>query len=173
MDFHEHVNLILANLKESGFAWDADSGIVKSETFTSISLSHAGTDTLLKIDFVNDVVPHYGSFVHTEIYPRVDNVRNILSNKLGAIFRFSGKDIADIREIALHETFAWADIISEARTKDGSIEAYLIGEIIRAVPMSAFEEIRWAEPIPTWDAFIDDVVQIVIDLVSCGENSLH
>jgi hypothetical protein len=171
-EFSEHVNLVLSGLKENGFEWDTDSGIVKSETFTSLGVSRAGADTLLKIDFVNDVVPHYGGFTQTEIFPRVDNVFNILSNKLGAIFRFSGKDIADIRSIALHKPFNWADIISEARTKDGSVEANVIGEIMQAIPMSAFEGIRWAEPVPTWSAFIDDVTQIVRDLVSCGKNSL-
>jgi predicted nucleotidyltransferase component of viral defense system len=170
--FHEHVNLVLSKLKENGFVWDADSGIVKSETFTSLSVSTKSSDTLLKIDFVNDVVPHYGSFTQTGIFPRLDNVRNILSNKLGAVFRFSGKDIADIREIAIHESFSWAEIISEARTKDGSVEANVIGEIIQAVPLSAFEEIRWAEPTPAWDVFIDDITQIVRDLVSCSENRL-
>jgi hypothetical protein len=172
-DFSAHVNLVLKNLKKNGLAWDADSGIVQSETFTSLVVSRAGTDTLLKIDFVNDLVPHYGGFTQAEIYPRLDNVRNILSNKLGAVFRFSGKDIADIRAIALHESFLWADVISEARTKDGSVEANVIGEIMQAVPRSAFKEIRWAEPVPAWDVFFDDVTRMVSDLVACGKNSLY
>ncbi|MDR0854113.1 MAG: nucleotidyl transferase AbiEii/AbiGii toxin family protein [Clostridiales Family XIII bacterium] len=172
-NFHENVNLVLAKLKENGFEWDADSGLIRSETFASLGLSHSETDALLKIDFVNDVVPHYGDFVCSDIFPRLDNVRNILSNKLGAVFRFSGKDIADIREIARHELFNWAEVISEARNKDGSVEANVIAEIVQAVPMTAFEEIRWSEPAPTWDSFIDDIVQIVRDLVSCGENSLY
>ncbi|GHU65280.1 hypothetical protein AGMMS49983_12730 [Clostridia bacterium] len=172
-DFPEHVNLVLAKLKENGFVWDADSGMVKSETFTSVHVRRTGTDALLKIDFVNDVVPHYGSFIQADFFPRLDNVRNILSNKIGAVFRFSGKDIADIREIALHESFAWADVISEARNKDGGVEATVVGEILRTVPLSAFEEIRWSGPAPDWDSFIDDVGKIAHDLVSCGENSLH
>jgi hypothetical protein len=147
--------------------------MVKSETFTSLNVSCAGSEVQLKLDFVNDVVPHYGSFVQTDIFPRVDNIRNILSNKIGAVFRFSGKDIADIREIALHESFSWSDVISEARNKDGGVEATIIGEIMQTVPLSAFEEIRWADPIPAWDVFIDDVVQIAHDIVACGGNSLY
>jgi hypothetical protein len=170
--FNKHVDFVLSALKANGFVWDADSGIVKSETFTSLGLSQEGTDALLKIDFVNDIVPHYGDFIRNDIFPRVDNVHNILSNKLGAVFRFSGKDIADIREISLHESFVWSDVISEARHKDGGVEANVIGEILRSVPKSAFEEIRWANPAPGWKTFINDVSQIAHDLVSCSENSL-
>jgi hypothetical protein len=55
---------------------------------------HEDEATFLKIDFVNDIVPHYGDFVETEIFPRLDNVRNILSNKLGAVFRFYNANVS-------------------------------------------------------------------------------
>jgi len=54
----------------------------------------------------------------------------ILSNKLSAIFRYEAKDIADIREISLHETINWETIIQEARQKEAGIELPYITEIM-------------------------------------------
>jgi hypothetical protein len=41
----------------------------------------------LKIDLVNDVAAHYGRMIDAPILGRIDSVRNILSNKLTALFR--------------------------------------------------------------------------------------
>jgi hypothetical protein len=96
-----------------------------------------------------------------------------LSNKLGAIFRFAAKDIADVREIARHEDFLWSDIISEAREKDSSVETEIIAEIIGSFPKPEFEKIKWREPAPSWEKFSADIQIIVDDMVNCRENSLR
>jgi hypothetical protein len=41
----------------------------------------------------------------------------MLSNKLTALFRFAAKDVADIREIALHEKVDWRLAINDAGKK--------------------------------------------------------
>lgn len=63
----------------------------------------------LKVDFVNDIPMHYGTFKHAAIFHRVDNWRNILSNKLCALSRLEAKDMADILFIAYQYDFEWED----------------------------------------------------------------
>ena len=42
---------------------------------------------ILKVDLVNDVAPHYGDIEWNETLERVDSWRNILSNKISALYR--------------------------------------------------------------------------------------
>ncbi len=42
---------------------------------------------VLRIDLVNDVAPHYGTIECDDILGRVDSWRNILSNKVSALYR--------------------------------------------------------------------------------------
>jgi len=100
--YNEQLDIVLAILDENGYSWDITKGFIRAENFTTISLKK--DSTILKLDFVNDLVPHFGGVVKTDLYYRTDSIRNILSNKLSAVFRYAAKDIADIREIALHET---------------------------------------------------------------------
>jgi len=50
-------------------------------------------------DFVNDAAPRYGEIVATPVFARTDSVRNILDNKLTALFHFESKDVADLHAI--------------------------------------------------------------------------
>ena len=54
----------------------------------------------LQIDFVNDIELHYGDFHSSELFPRIDNWRNILSNKISALSREEAKDIVDFLSIS-------------------------------------------------------------------------
>jgi hypothetical protein len=167
------VDLVFAKLREAGFSWKESSDeFIKAVDFHSIKVRRNTSDFVLKLDFVNDCVPHFGDIQARPLFHRVDPIRNILSNKLGAIFRFAGKDIADIREIALHESFNWHDIVQEAQQKDAGVDCLPIGEILRAMPQSAFNDIVWQNPVPSWDMFIADIQQIVRDMLNCGANSL-
>jgi hypothetical protein len=162
--------MILENLKIKGFDFD-ESALAISESFVSLYTYKPGDDLEIKVDFVNDIAVRYGEFNASPIYPKTDNIRNILSNKIGAVFRLSGKDIADIREIALHEKFDWAEVLIEARNKDMGVEANIISEIIAAIPKSAFESIAWVTQ-PSWSEFMKDIETISEDLIHCSQNSL-
>ncbi len=50
----------------------------------------------VKVDIVNDLASHYGDFEYHEALDKIDSWRNILSNKLSAIFRYEAKDYVDI-----------------------------------------------------------------------------
>jgi hypothetical protein len=161
--------LIFDQLKAAGFFWDTSDNFTRNTGFVTVNARWKKSDTALKLDFVNDLVPHFGDIQSSSVFYRVDNIRNILSNKLSAIFRFANKDIADIREIALHETIDWPEIINEARAKEAGLEVPIIGEILTTMPESEFEKISWTHK-PTWETFRADIDRIVSDMMNCINN---
>jgi predicted nucleotidyltransferase component of viral defense system len=161
------VDLVFKTLKENGFVWDESNDFIKSPLFHSIKVSHNNCDSTLKLDFVNDVPAHFGGFIQTDVFHKTDSVRNILSNKLGAIFRFEPKDIADIREIALHERINWFEIISETRQKDAGIELPEVCEVLYMMREEEFNSINWITK-PNWLEFKSDIRNIISDMLNAG-----
>jgi len=137
--FDIQLDIVLDMLDEYGYSWDIDKGFIRAKNYMTIGLKK-GSITL-KIDFVNDVVPHFGGIVKTDLFDRTDSVRNILSNKLSAVFRYAAKDVADIREIALHEKIDWASVIQEARQKEAGLDLIHVSEILRSIPKNEFDKI--------------------------------
>jgi len=161
--YDEQLDTVLAMLSENGYSWDINQGFIRAENFTTIGLRK--DSTILKIDFINDLVPHFGGFVKTDLYHRTDSIRNIISNKLSAVFRYASKDIADIREIALHEEIDWPLIIQEARQKEAGLDLTYISEILQSMPKSEFDKIAWVTK-PDWDMFKEDINDIVFDMLN-------
>jgi hypothetical protein len=164
--YDEQLDKILALLRENRFSWDEEKDYSRVEYFTTLKVKK-DSDVLLKLDFVNDRVPHYGEIIKTKIFYRTDSIRNILSNKLSAIFRYAAKDIVDIREIALHETIDWSIVIQEARQKEAGLELIYISEILSGMPKSEFDTINWTKK-PEWNEFRNDIDNILQDITSCG-----
>ena len=164
--FDDELNRVLAMLQEDGFHMGPEKDFIRSKDFASIKVGYEESNRILKLDFVNDSVPHFGEIQKTDIFGRTDCIRNILSNKLSAIFRYAAKDIADIREIALHETIDWSEIIHEARQKEGGLELTYISEILKGMPQSEFETISWTKK-PSWEVFQADINRIVYEMISC------
>jgi len=151
-------------LKEAGFDWSSEKEFTRAENFTTIKVKKR-EEVFLKLDFVNDLVPHYGEIKKTSLFYRTDSIRNILSNKLSAVFRYAAKDIADIREIALNETINWSEIIQDARQKETGLELIYISEILTGIPQSEFETIAWIKK-PDWNEFRNDINRIVFDMMN-------
>jgi predicted nucleotidyltransferase component of viral defense system len=164
--YDEQLDKIFALLRENGFVWNIEKEFTRARNFTTFKVGR-DSDILLKLDFVNEMVPQYGEIIKTAIFYRTDSIRNILSNKLSAIFRYAAKDIADIREIALHETIDWSTIIQEARQKEVGLELNYISEILTCIPQSEFETIAWTKK-PDWQEFCDDINRIVYEMMSIG-----
>jgi len=162
--YDEQLDHVLELLGEHGYSWDLNKGFIRAENFTTISLRK--DSTILKLDFVNDLVPHFGELVKTNLYYRTDSILNILSNKLSAVFRFAAKDIADIREIAIHEKINWASIIKEARQKEAGLDLTFIAEILISIPKHEFDSIVWIDK-PDFNIFMEDINNIVSDML-CG-----
>jgi hypothetical protein len=161
------MDLIFGKLRENGFFWNSDSDFIRNKDFISFKVGWDKTDAALKLDFVNDSAPHFGDIVRTGLFDRTDSIRNILSNKLTALFRYAGKDVADIREIALHEAVDWAEIIREAREKEDGLEIPVVAEILTGMPKGEFDAVMWARK-PEWEVFRGDIEKIVFDMMSGG-----
>jgi len=166
-DYSAQVKEVFFKLKEDCFFWNPDVDFISNNTFTSFKVGWKKSDTLLKLDFVNDVAVRYGDLVKTSLYYQTDTIRNMLSNKLTAIFRFAAKDIADIREIALHEKVDWIQAIKDARNKEAGVEIPIICDILQGMPQSEFETVAWTKK-PSWEEFRADIDQIVFNMMSCS-----
>ena len=164
-DYLEQVKEVFFGLKKDGFSWNTEADFISNKTFTSFKVRWGKTEAVLKLDFVNDVAAHFGEIVKTDIFDRTDSVRNMLSNKLTAVFRFNAKDVVDIREIALHESVDWTQAIKDARQKAAGIELTYISDILTGMPQSEFETIAWVKK-PEWNVFCEDINKIVFDMMS-------
>lgn len=170
--FHEQVSTILSNLKVNGFFWNTEKDFFKSESFYSLHLHQNNSPVILKVDFVNDIKTHFGQIQATKLFTKTDSIQNILSNKITALFRYEGKDVADIREIALHNSFNWTQIICEAREKEAGLESPVLAEILQGMPIEEFKYIKWTKDFEDWKLFQQDINIIVTDLLSDSNNSL-
>jgi predicted nucleotidyltransferase component of viral defense system len=165
--YNEQLDKVLAMLEENGYTWDINNEYTRAKNFTTLKV-RKNSEILLKLDFVNDLVPHYGEIKETDLFYRTDSIRNMLSNKLSAIFRYAAKDVVDIREIAIHETVDWSTIINEARQKEAGLELVYISEILTNMPESELETITWTKK-PSWQEFRSDIDRIVLEMIS-GEH---
>ena len=75
---------------------------------------------LLQMDFVNDICARHGDIVVLDNSYVIDNIENILSNKLTAVMgRDNAKDIFDIYLMSMYYTFSWETILGSAHDKAG------------------------------------------------------
>ena len=136
---------------------------MSSASFVRLFLEE--NDMTVKIDFVNDVPYHRGPLERCSIFHKVDNWRNILSNKLCAISRLEAKDLADIVCIAKNYRFEWEEIINEAREKDLWVDPLEICRLLNTFPLHLLKDIKWIQEIKTSemksliDVLHDDIFQ--------------
>ena len=125
----------------------------------------------LKVDFVNEQeIPRIGELNSFTAFSRVDNLRNILSNKITALTRLEPKDVADIWFICKNLSFKWDEIIHEAEKKE-AIEELMIFDLLKTFPLHMFKNIRWVNPVKIED-FEKDREIILKDLLTKSPNSL-
>ncbi|MCI0471849.1 MAG: nucleotidyl transferase AbiEii/AbiGii toxin family protein [Candidatus Aminicenantes bacterium] len=125
----------------------------------------------LKVDFVNEKeLPHFGDFNRFEEFSRVDNLRNMLSNKITAITRLEPKDVADIWLICKNLSFSWEQIIHEAEQK-AAIEELMVFDLLKTFPAEMLHKIKWINPIDIED-FDKDRQVILADILTKSSNSL-
>ncbi len=173
--YSQHVNTVLQQLstaeKKGAFNIDRTS-MERGKTYTQMHIiTQAPTNIELKVEFINDVASHFGQLIDDPLLKRVDSLRNILSNKLTALFRSEPKDVADIRAIALHSDFNWKKIVTEAKSKEAGIDAIVLYDILRSFPIQAIQNIKWiTHPDPT--IFQQDLLTIAEDILYGRDNSL-
>jgi len=147
-----YVGMILREIRKNqssqNFALHTDA-VIAEEYYSQIVVSRqTGADEcLLKIDLINDVAEHFGDVCDLEPFGKVDNVMNILSNKLTALYRFEPKDIADIWIISKNRQFQWKELIRQAKEKELGLDVLKISEIIRSFPPDYIDTVKWAIPV--------------------------
>jgi len=93
--------------------------------------------------FINDVPFHYGKIETCALFHRVDNWRNILSNKICAISRLEVKDLVDIIYISQNYAFEWEGIVREAKEKDLWVDPLEICRMINEFRLDLLSGIKW------------------------------
>ena len=148
----------------------------KEEDYTQLFLkkkaAQGSIDVELKIDLINDVAAHYGDFEKSKVLGQVDSWRNILSNKLSAIFRYEAKDFVDIWIIARKKAFNWKEIILEAKTKEAGVDPIAIFEIIKSFPPDVLSSIKWDRHVDE-KIFSSDLSTIADAIFYGKENTLY
>jgi predicted nucleotidyltransferase component of viral defense system len=166
--FNEIVEASLSALENAGYQFVKGS-IIRHEAYTQAVVRNGGTN--LKLDFVNDVAAHFGECIAHPLYPRIDSVRNILSNKLTALYRLEPKDIADLYFIACSYQFDWAVALQEAESKEAGLDAITIADIISTFPRDMFKAIKWRIT-PNPDDFFKNLTIMTRDILHASPNSL-
>ncbi len=135
--------------------------IRKAENFVSVMV-----EKILKLDFVNDIGKHCGDFESNIIFNRIDNVQNILANKLTAIFaRDEAKDIVDIWTICTHEKINWPEIYKNSSSKAVGIFPPDVAQRLETFPLSFLETIKWVKEKPEKQVFKKDINKIINEML--------
>jgi len=122
----------------------------------------------LQIDFVNDRVYRYGKSNIINGF-RIDNIENILSNKVCAIIdRDEEKDFFDLFAIAKNHSFNWENIFNICNKKQ-IVEKEVFVERIKSFPLIWLEKIRLIQP---FEIHKSDIEKLIEDSIYGKDNSL-
>jgi len=121
---------------------------------------------LLQIDFVNDRVPRFRDIVTLENGYLIDNVENILSNKITAVIgRDNPKDIFDIYLISTYYSFDWREILDSAEEKASfNLEDLIIR--LKSFPSKLFDQINLTDT-----RFLDNFTNEFEDIIEEIKNT--
>lgn len=165
--FQELLDTVLTALtaagEEGGFLVDREN-IRRFESYAQVFLTYVSNPKIqLKVYFVNDSAGHFGSFEFHETLGKIDGWRNILSNKLTALFRFEPKDVADIWVIAKKKKFDWKAVVKEAKTKEAGVEPEVVFNILKSFPIQKLDMVKWTRK-PDYAAVKKDLDRIADEL---------
>jgi len=126
-------------------------------------------DDLLQVDFINDRVLRHGKSVILENGYHIDNIENILTNKLNTIIdRDEEKDIFDLYLICKYYNFNWQNILAIAHEKSFFANEDLVVRL-KTFPVELMKGINSIDK-----NFLDNFEQefeIIIEEIT--QNSMH
>ena len=171
-----HVNTLLQFLFEAEnerlFKVDRKE-LHRSKDYTKIFVVDIQDPSIeLKIDLVNDVATYYGQATNDPVFGKIDNLYNILSNKITALFRSEPKDVVDIHAIAKCLKFSWKTIIAEAKSKEVGVEPEVVYDLLMSFPLQYLDAIKWIN-FPNKDQFENDIKKVADDILFGRDNSLY
>lgn len=134
---------------------------VESKDFTRFYIND-----LLQVDFVNDIAFRYKDVVVTSSNYLIDNIENILSNKLTAIIgRDNPKDVFDIYLIWKFYDFSWKEILDSAHKKAGFSNEELLVRMV-SFPKELLNSIKLIDK-TFLDNFDKDFPKIIKEITDC------
>ena len=129
-------------------------------------------DVPLKIEFVNDIAYYWGKIIITANNVPVDNVANILANKLTALLsRDEPKDVFDIISIADSFSFNWKEIYKHAFEKQIMNEADVVMRL-QTFPAALFSTQPWLMHPVNIEMLKNKLETISDDFLFARDNSL-
>jgi len=171
-DFSGQIDQILDALCADHFVVDLSAESIRTGDFCTVVVCHnSDINIKLKLDFVHDIPIHYGAFLLKERVPKIDSAKNILSNKITALFRFEPKDVADIHNLCTLLDFNWREVIEEAKQKEAGVEAPLAAEILTGMPFADFNTVKWISK-PDWENFRSDIATIAEQMLKGDDNTM-
>ncbi len=143
--------------------------LIQHETFIRIWIESEGVE--MKIEFVNDVPFRWNTSLKAGDIP-IDNVANILANKLTALVsRDEPKDVYDIVSIAESYAFTWPDAFENALNK-AIIAEPDVAMRLATFPSELIQTQRWlTEPLDL-EKFKKNLQIVSDDFLLARDNSL-
>jgi Domain of unknown function (DUF1814). len=118
--------------------------LLKEERFARIHL--AQTNTIMKIELVNDVPAHTGIIRRHPELGRLDSPENILANKITALLdREEPKDLADIWGFCCQMGLSLTEAITNAQSKAAGVFPADLARVLCSVSHDDWEIVRWRE----------------------------
>lgn len=143
-------------------AWRTDV-LLREERFARLALVDG--ETLLKLEFVNDVPSRVGAVRQHTVLGRLDSPENILANKITALLdREEPKDLADIWGFCCCMGLSLFGALTGAQGKAAGVFAPDLARVILSATVEDWERIRWIAAPP--------VAQFLGDLRQLGEDLL-
>lgn len=125
-----------------------------------VRLSVVEGDAVLKIEMINDVPSHIGSFRDDPLLGRIDSPENILANKVTALVdRDEPKDLADIWGFCCQLGLPLAPAIEGAGSKAAGIFPADVARRLCVVTRDDWKLVRWIEP-PDPERYVSDLVEL-------------
>ena len=164
--FKEQTKRVINAFAQKGLNFDFAS---QTQNFVRIFIENV--DTLLKIDFVNDVSFHLNGFIQTELFDRTDNPMNILTNKLCALSRLDPKDVLDILFLSYKYRFNWEEMIVYAHKKDIWVEPLEISRLLDTFPVNLFSSLKLQTELK-YEKIQKDLKIMAKEILMARDNSL-
>ncbi len=132
--------------------------VMKEERFARLNLTES--QTVLKVEFINDVPARVGKVVNHPILGRMDTAENILANKVTAILdREEPKDFADIWGLCIQKGLSLKEAINGAQGKAIGIFPADLARVLCSVEQEDWQAVRWINE-PPLDEFLSQVNQL-------------
>lgn len=136
--FRDYVREIKRALASEGLEAQAE---VDTRDFVRLQVESG-----LRVDLVNDRLPYIGRVRRSQEGFRIDNLANIMANKITAIVgRDDPKDIFDVVTISRIARFDWDAILKAASTKSLFERDYLVYRL-KSFPIQLLDSLAVVEP---------------------------